>query len=570
VVSRWIPPVSILLLCAALPAVPAVLPTDLEPKIAAAYEPADADERALWDDLSRLEDAIRTSPQRLIAPELDAYSRDVIERLIGEPAPYLRVYLLHDSSLNAAMLPNGMMIVNTGLLSRVRSEAQFAAVLGHEIGHYFRRHALDLRRESRRRESIAKSAASGITAYSETHGGWSQINQAIMLSRFRFSRDLESEADAYGLALMARAGYETQAAATIWINVDAERRASAAARDRRHRDQATFETSTHPPTANRLVNLIDTARSLAAGQDHPGEHGAGEWARAIGPYRDMLLREQILLNDPGASRYLLESLATIGWTGLLRFHEGEVHRLRNAPGDSRKAAAAYAAAVALPDAPPDAWRAHGFSLLFAGDTAAANAALARYLAMKPDAPDATLVRNTIDPPDVFDENPPASARLLITPATGWKKLPTSAEANGWESVWTWNGPQVDRMAAIDGLPAGRSIVSRTPGSNGGVPPFHVGMTSHDLASMLEVAYRTHGVTEFRYDSIEPADFLGGPGVRVRYRYVSGIAFAKRGECVMRIVGGKLYALKLESLANQAFETVAREFDKLVADARLEK
>ena len=51
----------------------------------------------------------------------------------------------------------------------------------------------------------------------------------------------------------------------------------------------------------------------------------------------MLLQEQIYLNDPGASLYLLQNLATDGWTGLLRFNEGEVYRLRNAKGDDLKA-----------------------------------------------------------------------------------------------------------------------------------------------------------------------------------------------------------------------------------------
>jgi hypothetical protein len=69
-------------------------------------------------------------------------------------------------------------------------------------------------------------------------------------------------------------------------------------------------------------------------------------------------------------------------------------------------------------------------------------------------------------------------------------------------------------------------------------------------------------------SMAPFDFLGGRGVRLRYNYVSGIAFRKRGGCVMRIVDGKLYAMKLESLAGSAFDTVAPEFDRLIASAEL--
>ena len=140
----------------------AILPADLEPKVGANYQPAGSEELGIWQNLERVEEAIRTSPQRLIAPELDAYTRGVVERLIGRPAPDLRIYVMHDASLNAAMLPSGFMIVNTGLLARVRNEAQLAAVLGHEAGHYFRKHSLDLHRDARRKSSLASAAASAL------------------------------------------------------------------------------------------------------------------------------------------------------------------------------------------------------------------------------------------------------------------------------------------------------------------------------------------------------------------------------------------------------------------------
>ena len=72
----------------------AILPTDLESKVGADYQPVGSEERAIWQNLERVEEAIRTSPQRLIAPELDAYTRGVVERLIGRPAPDLRIYRL--------------------------------------------------------------------------------------------------------------------------------------------------------------------------------------------------------------------------------------------------------------------------------------------------------------------------------------------------------------------------------------------------------------------------------------------------------------------------------------------
>ena len=572
--TRWILSAAILLLFSSAPARAAILPTDLEPRVGADYQPVGSDELAIWQSLDRLEEAIRNSPQRVLSPELDAYTRGVVERLIGRPAPELRVYLMHDSSLNATMLPSGMMIVNTGLLARVRNEAQLAAVLGHEAGHYFRRHSLDLHRDTRRKSEMAEAATSALHSYEaiDSNGAWSLINQAILMSTPRFSRNLESEADAYGLMLMARAGYPPRAASAIWRQVIDERRASAAVRHKRYRDGTNSVLSTHPPTEGRMVDLADTADYLAGKQTLPGSEGREEWAEVIRPYQAMLLQEQIYLNDPGASLYLLENLAKDGWTGLLRFNEGEIYRLRSANGDDLKAAAAYTAATALADVPPEAWRARGFAWLLAGNRSKADEALNRYLGVKPDALDAAMIRFTVSNkrPALTDEIHDTGNDMTVKAGATWKRLLASKNQPRWNDVWTWNGPQIDRITLVRGLPEGKAIVSQTTNADQQVPMFRADMTTQDLVSMVEVSYRVNGVTVFNVESVEPFDFLGGSGIRLRYNYVSGIAFRKRGGCVMRVVGGKLYAMKLESLAGSSFDTVAPEFDRLIASAELNR
>jgi len=122
------------------------------------------------------------------------------------------------------------------------------------------------------------------------------------------------------------------------------------------------------------------------------EVGRERYLATIGGIRPLLLDDQVKLNDPGASQYLIETLAQDGWDGLLRFSDGEVWRLRNRPGDETRAEQSYAAAVAYPDAPADAWRWHGISLLKQGRAVEAKGAFERYLKMKPDAPDAAWVR----------------------------------------------------------------------------------------------------------------------------------------------------------------------------------
>jgi beta-barrel assembly-enhancing protease len=560
----------------ASPASAAILPTDLEAKVDANYEPMDADERAIWQKLTLLEEAIRTSPQRLRAPELDAYTRGVVERLIGRAAPDLRIYLMRDASFNAAMFPSGMMIVNTGVLARVRSEAQFAAVIGHEVGHYFRKHSLARHRDVRHKTAmseVAHAAAQG-GSYGMGTGteSWNLISQAIVESVFRFSQDQESEADAFALMLMARAGYAPRAGAAMCEQLIDERRASAAARDQRYVAGTSGALLTHPPTRRRIVYLADTADFLDGKDDLPRSENRDEWAAAVRPYQALLLQEQINLNDPGASLYLLENLAKDGWTGLLRFNEGEVYRLRNANGDDLKAAAAYAAAVALADAPPEAWRAHGYALLKTGNGLQAYEALNRYLAMRPEAADAAMIRFTLAGGQRVGvvETSAVGGEMTLNVGSTWKKLPASANQNRWEEVWTWNGPQIDRITLIDGLPEGKAILFKKKAADQQVPVFRADMTAHDLASMVEVSYRVNGVTVFDFESVEPIDFVGGSGLRLRYNYASGLGIAKRGSCVMRVVDRKLYAMKLESVAKQDFEAVASEFEQRVATARLRK
>jgi hypothetical protein len=109
----------------------------------------------------------------------------------------------------------------------------------------------------------------------------------------------------------------------------------------------------------------------------------------------LFLDDQVKLNDPGASLYIIQNLAKDGWSGLLRFYEAEIWRLRGEKGDDLRAAQGYAGAVAYSDAPPSAWRNHGYALLKAGKRDEGKAALGRYLDLAPSASDAPMIRYTL-------------------------------------------------------------------------------------------------------------------------------------------------------------------------------
>jgi predicted Zn-dependent protease len=374
-----------------------IRPQDMTPLVGKGFKPTDKDEQGLWNEMRRVEEEIAGSNLLINDPQLTVYLRDLIGHVGGPAATDFRIYLARIPEFNAFMAPTGFAVVFTGLLLRMRNEAQLAGVIAHESGHFLRRHMIRSWRDMRRKSDIFSIAAIvagvGGAAGGVYMGDYVRLAQlGTILSLFRYSREMEAEADALGAKLIADAGYPPVEMANIWQQLIGEEEVSARYR-RKRRDRGYDLFATHPAPESRMADLrADAAEVTVPGKAY--DNGRARYLAAIGPIRQMMLDDQVKLNDPGASQYLIETLTQDGWNGLLRFYEGEIWRLRNRHGDDLRAAQSYAAAVAYPDAPADAWRWHGISLMKAGRTAEAKQAFARYLTMKPDAPDAAWVRQT--------------------------------------------------------------------------------------------------------------------------------------------------------------------------------
>jgi predicted Zn-dependent protease len=267
-------------------------------------------------------------------------------------------------------------------------------VIAHESGHFLRRHMIRSWRDQRRKTDLfaigSMLAGVGGAGAGVYLGDYVQLAElGTLLSLFSYSREMEAEADAMGARLVADAGYTPMEMSNIWLQLIGEENASAYYRRKHRHKGGLFDT--HPSSDARMADLkADAAEVTVPGRTYNDYRQ--RYLSTIAEIRPTLLDDQVKLNDPGASEYLIETLAQDGWNGLLRFYEGEVWRLRNRPGDDVRAEQSYSAAVAYPDAPADAWRWHGISLMKQGRAAEAKAAFARYLTMKPDAPDAAWVR----------------------------------------------------------------------------------------------------------------------------------------------------------------------------------
>lgn len=337
---------------------------------------AGSDEGGLWATMAREEQRLRRSPFLIRDDKLRDYLQGILCRLAGDHCPDVRVYPVRNANFNANMAPNGMMQIWSGLLLRMDNEAQLAAVVGHEVGHFLQRHSLE-----RLRDAKSKSAASVVMLPFGLFGLVGQL--ALLASVYSYSREQERDADTISVRLMNVAGYDSSQASEVWGNLLAELKA------RPNADAATSSVlfASHPPSDERR----DALRAL----------GKAEGDRAEQAYRERMAAWQIeFLEDeikrgqyPETIALLDRKLALEPQRPDLLYARAEAKRLRGQDKDVEQALADLHAASAMPDAPAQAHRSLGLMLRERKDNAGAAAAFTRYLEAAPAAPDAGLIKN---------------------------------------------------------------------------------------------------------------------------------------------------------------------------------
>lgn len=349
---------------------------------------AGTDEDELWYAMERAERELQRSPQLVRDKALTDYIRKVACESAAGYCKDLRVYVMDVPQFNASMAPNGAMLVWTGALLRMRDEAELAFVLGHEAGHFRAQHSL--RQWRRMKDTSAFLSAFQVLAYGAGVPDVATLGAlAGYAAIFKYSRDMEREADRLGFESVVGEGYDPQAGVDLWERMLREENT------RRYERRGTVF-ATHPATQERINDVRAAANAL---KNAPRERHRDEYRAATRPYLERWLEAELAQRRYAGALLVIGELLADAPTadrGVLTFYLGEAHRRRNAAGDRTKAADLYARAVAMPGAPAAAWREHGFALRTAGRAAEARVALQRYLRESPQADDRAFVQRELD------------------------------------------------------------------------------------------------------------------------------------------------------------------------------
>ena len=371
----------------------------LEAEISPGFLPGESGlESGLWMQIERLEKDTRNSPRRIRDEAINQYLHDIVCRLSPDYCNDIRIYITRVPFFNASMAPNGMMTVWTGLLLRVHNEAQLAAILGHELGHYLRKHSLDRFEDAKIKSNIGMLLGVGLgfggVLLSSSGGNpgifydTNEIAQFVLIaSRFAHSRSGEREADKFGIQLMAQAGYDPFEAARVWKNIVDEDEAA-----KHKKTQGSLFFATHPDPENRLKTLDSYARSLTIDEEDKGEQAHERFIQYMAPYWRTILEDELRLNQLGKTEFILNNLiANNVVPGVIHFYKGELYRLRKEEGDVDLARQHYEQALQFDYYLPETYRSLGLLHLKGKRPQDAMEYLRLYLDKSPEAKDREMI-----------------------------------------------------------------------------------------------------------------------------------------------------------------------------------
>jgi predicted Zn-dependent protease len=365
-----------------------VLPAGFEGEEAQFMAAAGQEVAELKQQLKRIED-----------PELQAYVEGVGRRLVPkwvDPQVLNFTFtLIADSSLNAFALPDGTVVVHSGLVAALENEAQLAAVLGHEIAHATHRHGYRGYKDQQGKKkwmglgSLVAGVIVGTQTDSAAAGlitsGASQL--ALTAAVNGHGRKLEDEADVVGLYYMVEGGYDYMEAPEVW------RVFSRYVKDQSKAENWFF--SDHSTQAARIKNLtkaINADYRSSVPRDKL-RTGAEEHQSAVARLSQQNAMANFQKKEYAqAARALQSAVARNPEDAAAHYNLGRVLWAQGGVQNAEAALEHFAAAVQADPRQAAPWRDIAVVFYELRDGNRCAQALENYLQLAPDAPDAPKIR----------------------------------------------------------------------------------------------------------------------------------------------------------------------------------
>jgi len=171
--------------------------------------------------------------------------------------------VLNTPDVNAFAVPGGYIYVTRGLMALANNEAEFASVVGHEIGHINARHTAQRMGQAQQTQfgvlgaTLLGAILGGQTGADLAGGLASQYGQVRLAG---YSQEQEFEADSLGVRYMKRATYDPQASASFLgaLRAQTQLETQLAGKDPNVVDEQNMLAS-HPRTADRVQRAIAEA-----------------------------------------------------------------------------------------------------------------------------------------------------------------------------------------------------------------------------------------------------------------------------------------------------------------------
>jgi len=375
----------------------------VEPVYDSPAVPALADEKQLWERASNHENRLRNRGTIFHDRHMEEYIEEIADRMLAGSIDHIGLnidfVLVREPTLSAWAYPYGTIGLQTGLLVRMENEAQFGAILAHEISHFLQRHTYREMLDGGKQSKVGKGLGFlvGLAAAKETgkfEKGLMDFTENLWenLATSGYSKKNEYVADEEGLRLMANAGLPISESVPAFAAL-AQNSVYGAGDPRKM-------WSSHPRLESRIKNLTKEIKRAKRKKTYvePPMPDPIEYYRRIAPALIMNARMDINERQFQRAREALQKYLQVHADDPeAHFLLGESYRGQNPVGpDFSESMASYRAAILQDSAYADAHKELGMAYRIQQNRDAARQAFEQYLAFAADAPDAGIIRGYLE------------------------------------------------------------------------------------------------------------------------------------------------------------------------------